>query len=58
MKKIAKQAYTAEFRELAVKRVIKGRTPGVAAKELGVNHQTLWVATIQNCHTILLAHLR
>ena len=41
MKKIPKQEYTAEFRELAVKRVKDGLTPGAAAKELGVNHQTL-----------------
>lgn len=45
MKKIPKQEYTAEFRELAVKRVKDGLTPGAAAKELGVNHQTLrnWI---------------
>jgi len=45
MKKIPKQEYTAEFRELAVKRVKDGRTPGTSAKELGVNHQTLrnWI---------------
>ena len=39
MKKIPKQEYTAEFRELAVKRVARvkeGLTPGAAAKELGV----------------------
>ena len=41
MKKIPKQEYTAEFRELAVKRVKEGLTPSAAAKELGVNHQTL-----------------
>lgn len=41
MKKVPKQEYTAEFRELAVKRVKDGLTPGAAAKELGVNHQTL-----------------
>ena len=39
MKKIPKQEYTAEFRELAVKRVKEGLTPSAAAKELGVNHQ-------------------
>ena len=45
MKKIPKQEYTAEFRELAVKRVEDGLSPGAAAKELGVNHQTLrnWI---------------
>ena len=45
MKKIPKQEYTAEFREFAVKRVKEGLTPGAAAKELGVNHQTLrnWI---------------
>jgi len=45
MKKIPNQEYTSEFRELAVKRVKDGLTPGAAAKELGVNHQTLrnWV---------------
>jgi len=45
MKKIPKPEYTAEFRELAVKRVKEGLTPGAAAKELGVNHQTLrnWI---------------
>lgn len=37
MKKIPKQEYTAEFRELAVKRVKDGLAPGAAAKELGVN---------------------
>ena len=45
MKKIPKPEYTAEFRELAVKRVKEGLTRGAAAKELGVNHQTLrnWI---------------
>ena len=45
MKKIPKQEYTAEFRGLAVKRVNNGLPPGAAAKELGVNHQTLrnWI---------------
>jgi transposase len=37
MKKIPKQEYTAEFKELAVKRVKDGLTPGFAAKELGVS---------------------
>lgn len=39
--KIPKQEYTAEFKELAVKRVEEGLTPGAAAKELGLNEQTL-----------------
>jgi|SRR5450759_3047812 transposase len=45
MKKIPEREYTAEFRELAVKRVKEGLAPGAAAKELGVNHQTLrnWI---------------
>lgn len=43
--KIPKQEYTAEFKELAVKRVKEGLTPGAAAMELGLNEQTLrnWV---------------
>lgn len=43
--KIPKQEYTAEFKELAVKRVKEGLTPGAAAKELGLVEQTLrnWV---------------
>jgi transposase len=45
MKKIPRQAYTAEFKELAVKRVKEGLTVGAAAKELGLIEQTLrnWV---------------
>nr|ALV86784.1 transposase [uncultured bacterium P11N2] len=45
MKKLPKQEYTAEFKELAVKRVKDGQSNGVAAKELGVSDQTLrnWV---------------
>ena len=45
MKKIPKQEYTPEFRELAVKRVKAGQTAGVVAKELGLIEQTLrnWV---------------
>ena len=43
MKKIPRPEYTAEFRELAVKRVKEGLTPGAAAKELGV--------TIKPCAT-------
>lgn len=43
--KIPKQEYTAEFKELAVKRVKAGQTSGVVAKELGLIEQTLrnWV---------------
>ena len=46
MKKLAKQEYTAEFKELAVKRVKAGPLSNWAvAKELGVGDQTLrnWV---------------
>lgn len=45
MKKIPKQEYTAEFKELAVKRVKSGQTAGAVAKELGLIEQTLrnWV---------------
>ncbi len=39
--KIPKQEYTAEFKELAVKRVKEGLTPGAVGKELGVSDQTL-----------------
>ena len=43
--KIPKQAYTAEFKELAVTRVRDGLIAGAAAKELGLIAQTLrnWV---------------
>ena len=43
--KIPKQEYTAEFREMAVKRVRDGLSVGAAAKELGLVEQTLrnWV---------------
>lgn len=43
--KIPKQAYTTEFKELAVKRVKDGQTAGAVAKELGLIEQTLrnWV---------------
>ena len=42
---IPKQEYTAEFKELAVKRVKDGLSVGAAAKELGLIEQTLrnWV---------------
>ncbi len=43
--KIPKQEYTAEFKELSVKRVKSGQSIGVVAKDLGLNEQTLrnWV---------------
>jgi transposase len=43
--KIPKQEYTAEFKEMAVKRARDGLTVGAAAKELGLVEQTLrnWV---------------
>lgn len=45
MKRIPKQEYTAEFKELAVKRVTDGQTAGAVAKDLGLIEQTLrnWV---------------
>jgi transposase-like protein len=45
MKKIPKQAYTVEFKELAVKRVKAGQSIGVVIKELGLGDQTLrnWI---------------
>jgi transposase len=45
MKKIPKQAYTTEFKELAVKRVADGQAIAAAAKELGLSDQTLrnWI---------------
>lgn len=45
MKKIPKQEYTAEFKELAVKRVKSGQSAGAVAKDLGLVEQTLrnWV---------------
>jgi len=45
MFKIPKQEYTAEFKELAVKRVKSGQGIGVVAKDLGLIEQTLrnWV---------------
>ena len=48
MKKIPRQEYTAEFKELAVKRVKEGLTVGAAAKELGLIEQTLrnWVKAV------------
>ena len=38
--KISKQAYTAEFKELAVKRVKDGQSVGKVCKELGLSDQT------------------
>ena len=45
MKKIPKQAYTTEFRELAVRRVSDGASIGTVVRELGIGDQTLrnWV---------------
>jgi len=45
MKKIPKQAYTTEFKELAVKRVTDGESIAAVVKELGLSDQTLrnWV---------------
>ena len=45
MKKIPKQAYTTEFKALAVKRVKGGESISVVVKELGLGDQTLrnWV---------------
>jgi transposase len=43
--KIPKQEYTAEFKELSVKRVKGGQSVGAVAKDLGLIEQTLrnWV---------------
>ena len=43
--KIAKKAYTTEFKELAVKRVKDGQSISSVIKELGLGDQTLrnWV---------------
>ena len=45
MKRIPRQEYTVEFKELAVKRVKDGMTHGAVARELGLVEQTLrnWV---------------
>jgi transposase len=45
MMKIPKQEYTAEFKEVAVKRVKGGQSVGAVAKDLGLVEQTLrnWV---------------
>ena len=43
--KIPKQAYTSEFKELAVKRIKDGQSVSVVCKELGLSDQTVrnWV---------------
>ena len=43
--KIPKQAYTAEFKELVVKRVKEGQSVGTVCRELGLSDQTVrnWV---------------
>ena len=43
--KITKQAYTIEFKELAVKRVNDGQSISKVTKELGLSYQTLrnWI---------------
>jgi transposase len=43
--KIPKQAYTTEFKELAVKRVKEGQSISTVCRELGLSDQTLrnWV---------------
>ena len=41
MKKIPKQEYTTEFRELSVKRVKAGQSIGAVARELGLIEQRL-----------------
>ena len=43
--KIPKQAYTAEFKELAVKRIKDGQSVSMVCKELGLSDQTVrnWV---------------
>ena len=42
---LPKQAYTAEFKELAVKRVKEGQSVGTVCKELGLSDQTVrnWI---------------
>ena len=49
--KIPRQAYTAEFKELAVKRVNSGQSVASLARELGLIEQTLrkWVAAAKAC---------
>jgi transposase len=45
MKKIPRQAYTMEFKELAVQRVTDGASVPEVVKELGISDQTLrnWI---------------
>lgn len=45
MKRIPKQAYTVEFKELSVKRVKSGQSISSVAKDLGLIEQTLrnWI---------------
>ena len=45
--KIPKQAYTTEFKELAVKRIKDGQSVSTVCKELGLSDQTLrnWIKT-------------
>lgn len=45
MKKLPKQVYTTEFKELAVKRVADGAAISAVVKELGIGDQTLrnWI---------------
>ena len=45
--KIPKQAYTIEFKELAVKRIKDGHSVSKVCKELGLSDQTLrnWIKT-------------
>lgn len=47
--KIPKQQYTAEFKELAVKRVKGGQGIGAVSRELGISDQTLrnWVKAFE-----------
>ena len=46
--KIQKQAYTTEFKELAVKRVKEGQSVGTVCRELGLSDQTVrnWVKAV------------
>jgi len=39
--KISKQAYTIEFKELAVKRIKDGQSVSTVCKELGLSDQTV-----------------
>ena len=43
--KIPKQAYTTEFKELAVKRIKEGQSVGTVCRELGLSDQTVrnWI---------------